>query len=168
MGLPGVRFFQPHCRVFMKRNARTSTVLVLMLAASPGCRNAVESTGHDIPSPRLRIVSGNDQLSLARRALPQQIVVQTLSVSGDAEPLAPVTFAVASGGGYLSLSTAITSVTKNADASGIASVPWVVGAAIGPSVHQVVVNRPGIEGTVTFAASGIRRARSTDQSRSHR
>jgi hypothetical protein len=134
---------------------RAAAGLVCVLLAGLACADAGGRTGPNTPPQRLRIVSGDNQISLARRALLQPIVVQALSPAGTAEPLVPVTFAVVSGGSYLSLSGATTAVNKSTDASGLASVPWVIGAAIGPLAHQVVVTRPGVEGSVTFTATGV-------------
>src|ERR1041385_4458852 len=98
---------------------QAAAVLVCVLLAGLACDDVQGRTGPNTPPQRLRIVSGDNQISLARRALPQPIVVQTLSPAGRAESLVPVSFAVVSGGGYLSLSVTTTVVNKVTDASGL-------------------------------------------------
>jgi hypothetical protein len=108
------------------------------------------------PAPELiRIESGNSQLSFPRRALPLPIVVSARDENGAAVPGVPVQFQVTAGGGYLSLSDAITSLATITDGAGHASARWVLGSGIGPAAHQVVVTRPGLPGSVTFFATGL-------------
>jgi hypothetical protein len=127
------------------------SLLVGLLFLSTGCKESTNSA----PTERLTIVSGDYQQSFPSRALPAPIVVKALAQDGSPTGGAPVQFQVAAGGGYLSLSGATTSLLITTDTAGRASAPWVIGAATGDNVHQVVVTRPGLLGSVTFYATGL-------------
>lgn len=124
-------------------------VLAMALAACGG------DSGTQPVSDPLSIVSGDHQQSFPRRALPQLIVVRAVNGDGTFAAGVPVQFQVAAGGGYLSLSDATTSLVVTTDSVALASAPWVLGSATGVNVHQVVVTRPGMLGTVTFHATGL-------------
>jgi alpha-tubulin suppressor-like RCC1 family protein len=92
----------------------------------------------------LAIAGGNSQTAQVQATLPAPLAVRVLDQYGNSVPGVAVTFAVISGGGTLSA----TSATSNAD--GIASVSWTLGTAGG---SQSVSATSAGTSTVTFTAS---------------
>lgn len=78
-----------------------------------------------LPASRLVVASGAAQSALASTALPQPIVLRTLAADSVPVPGVVVSFAVATGGGTLSV------LTDTSDATGTVSTSWTLGTTIG-------------------------------------
>jgi hypothetical protein len=102
----------------------------------------------DVATPATVTISGGDnQAAMAGAAVP--VAPAVLVRDGSSNPLAgvPVTFSVASGGGY------VTSATVNTDAGGIARVgSWVLGSPA--TANTLTATALGGASAVTFRAAG--------------
>jgi len=100
------------------------------------------------PFAKLVTLSGAAQSALAGTLLPQPIVVRTLASDDVPVPGVIVTFAVATGGGSLSI------VTDTSDANGVVSTSWTLGTALGAqSITASAASAAGAASTTTTIAA---------------
>jgi adhesin/invasin len=118
------------------------TVTGTGLAGSP---MTLTATGVAGPAATLAIASGNNQSGLVGTALAQPFVITSTDANGNVVANVPVTFAVATGGGSLSVTS------TNTDANGQASTVLTLGAVAG--ANTVTASSTGLTGA-TFTAMG--------------
>ena len=100
------------------------------------------------PPASLAMQSGGGQSAMALDALPAPVVVKVLDANGVAVPGATVTFAVATGGG------SVTVVNGVSDASGLVSANWTLGPAVGTqSISATAAALPNSPITITAMAT---------------
>jgi hypothetical protein len=93
------------------------------------------------------VYAGGNQAAMAGQAVPVAPSVLVRNLSNTPLPNVPVTFTVASGGGYVTAATAVT------NANGIATVgSWVVGSPA--TVNTLTATAAGASTPATFTASG--------------
>ena len=126
-------------------NPGTNTVTVSVTGIQE--KQTFNAEGIRIPET-LDIVSGNDQEGLPGAALENPFVVEVRDRFENPFSGAQVTFAVTSGGGRLSVSTATT------DSDGRAESTLTLGP--NPGANTVTVSVTGIQAQQTFNAEGIR------------
>ena len=126
-------------------NPGTNTVTVSVTGIQE--KQTFNAEGIRIPET-LDIVSGNDQEGLPGAALENPFVVEVRDRFDNPFSGAQVTFAVTSGGGRLSVSTATT------DSDGRAESTLTLGP--NPGANTVTVSVTGIQAQQTFNAEGIR------------
>lgn len=102
--------------------AGTQTVSASSSGTSPVSFTATATAG---TASQLTIVSGNNQVAGASQPLPLPVVVKVGDAWDNAVAGTTVTFAVTSGGG------SITPTTATTDATGRASVAWTLGSTLG-------------------------------------
>ena len=96
------------------------------------------------PTSEVRMVDGNQQVSLPGSRLPNPLIVRLVDQSGEPIPDRTVLWVVKLGGGAISPTTGMT------DAEGFASAEWTLGPDAGPNTADAQV--PDI-GAVTFTAT---------------
>jgi len=115
-------------------------------ATAPGLKGSpvtFSSTALPAAPTSLTKVSGDGQTAAAGSALPDSLVVVLRDVNGNGVPGRNVTFAVATGGGTTSPTSATT------DATGRAATRWTLGTAAGP--NSLIATSSGF--SVTFGAT---------------
>ena len=148
-GVLSISVRQP--RMVIPPAMRTIRLRLTAIACLLACKSSNEPSTP--VSPRLRVVTGDEQVSAPRRVLPVPVVVQALSPSGQPEPFVLVTFAVASGGGFLQAPNQSSSVTVPSDGTGLASVQWSVGSSVGIYSNSLIAARLDVDAQVTFRAT---------------
>lgn len=98
------------------------------------------------PASQLKVSSGNNQTGTVGAALSAQLVASVTDAVNNPKAGVPVTFAVASGGGSISVGSVLT------DAAGQARVTWILGTGAG--AQAVVASSSGLP-AVTFSATGL-------------
>jgi hypothetical protein len=121
---------------------RISAAFAVLLAAALGCGGGTEPP--EIAT--LEAISGNAQVGVAGRLLPEPLVVALEDSRGNAVADHVVQFSVTQGGGEVSAAETTT------DANGHASVNFTLGASAG-AAHQVTASTTGSDLTATFNAT---------------
>lgn len=99
-----------------------------------------------LPASQLVLGSGNAQVGPIGAALPQPLVARVLAADGVPVPGVEVVFAVATGGGSLSV------LADTSDANGDVQTAWTLGTALG--AQTVTATAAGLTGSpLTFTAS---------------
>jgi adhesin/invasin len=111
---------------------------------SPVTFSATSSTG---TVSQLKIASGDAQTNVVGTALPLPMVVLAQDAHGNASANVPITFAIASGAGQLSTTTAMT------DANGHAQTTLTLGTIV--AANTVTARAAGITTTLTFTAQSV-------------
>jgi hypothetical protein len=114
----------------------------LLLSAALGCGGGTEPP----EVATLQAVSGDAQIGVAGRALPEPLIVAVKDSRGNAIADLAVQFSVTQGDGEVSATEATT------DAAGRASVNYTLGASPG-SAQQVTASTTGSDLTATFSAT---------------
>jgi hypothetical protein len=120
--------------------AAVGVCAVLAIAACHDSSSAPRSASY------FYVVSGDSQSATVAGAEASPVVVHASDVSGAGVPGLPVTFAVSSGGGTLSTSSATT------DASGDAQTTWTLGTTAGT---QTVTATAGSLAPITITATAL-------------
>jgi len=129
--------------------AGTQTVSASSTGASPVSFSAMATAG---TASQLTIVSGNSQVANASQPLPLPLVVKVADAWDNAVAGTTVTFAVTSGGG------SITPTTATTDAAGRSSATWTLGATMGAQGATASVSGIGnavLTATATPAIYGL-------------
>jgi len=119
----------------------------ISLLAATGRRLRSQRTVEVATVATVVVNGGNDQAAMAGAAVPIAPSVLVRDLSEHPLPGVPVTFTVASGGGYVTGATAVT------NASGVATVgSWVMGSPGAP--NALTATAAGASTAATFSASG--------------
>ncbi len=131
----------------------TGTVAMLaILVLAGGCREA--TTGPSSVTPKdfasnLKLLSGNAQSGVVGAALPDPLSVKVVDAGGQPVPGATVLWQVRGGGGAISPSASTSSV------SGLATVTWTLGTALGANKVVAILQGTYVLDSVTFNATAM-------------
>lgn len=136
----------------------TLTVVATDTAGNVGAPFEIDVVRRELAGPRIEIVGGNDQIGVIGEALPSQIFVQALDGFGSPLPNRLLTFRVVRNNGRLRTAGSPelrSEVAVRTDASGFASVEWILGNRAGTGNNRIEVSGAGFSVPALVCASGV-------------